>query len=84
VVSMELDKQPSHSYGAAFLLLDPQSGDALSAKMLGRTGLGIHGGDLAPDGALRATEGCLRTTNEAMMFIAALDPVGWRYICEEG
>lgn len=82
VVAVQLDKQPARSYGSAFLLLDPQSGDALSAKKKGRTGLAIHGGDLGQGGSLRATQGCLRTTNTAVTLIAALQPVGWTYICE--
>jgi len=75
---------PVHSFGPVFFLLEPERGDALSAKLLGRTGLGIHGGDPGTGAnALRATEGCLRTTNEAMLALVALNPEGCRYICEE-
>lgn len=80
---VQRDKPPAHSYGPFFLLMDPMSGDALTAKENGRTGLAIHGGDLNADGSLRATEGCLRTTNEAISQIGAMEPLGWFYECED-
>lgn len=82
VVAVEPNKQPAHSYGPCFLLLDPQTGDALKAKQNGRTGLGIHAGDPNDDGSLRATEGCLRTTNTAILAIQTMDPLHWTYICD--
>src|SRR2546427_11222285 len=72
VVRVEHDKSPTHSYGPRFLLLDPIDGDALIAKKNGRAGLAIHGGDSAPDGSLRATEGCLRVSNETALAVAGL------------
>lgn len=82
VVEVERDKQPPHSYGPYFLLLDPIAGDALSAKLNGRTGLALHGGGPSSSGGLRPTEGCLRTTDEAIVKIAERDPAGWLYICD--
>jgi L,D-transpeptidase catalytic domain len=72
VVRVEHNKPPAHSYGPFFFLLDPIEGDALVAKTNGRTGLAIHGGDPAPDGALRATEGCLRVSNETAAALVRL------------
>lgn len=72
VVLVQHDKAPVHSYGPFFLLLDPIGGDALIAKTHGRAGLAIHGGDPAADGSLRATEGCLRVTNDTAIRLAAL------------
>lgn len=44
--------------------LEPTGGDALTAKQNGRSGLLIHGGDLASDGrSLRPTHGCVRVSN---------------------
>jgi hypothetical protein len=84
VQNVVLKPVPAHSFGPVFFLLDPERGDALSAKLLGRTGLGIHGGDPGSGAnTLRATDGCLRTTNEAMLALVALNPEGSRYICEE-
>ena len=75
VVRVEKDKPPAHSYGPCFLLLDPVGGDALIAKQNGRSGLAIHGGDPAPDGSLRATEGCLRVSNATATVLAGfIDP----------
>jgi len=59
-------------YGPAFLLLDPQEGEALEGKLHGRSGIGIHGGRLHADGRLRETFGCLRIDNRAMEDLAAL------------
>ncbi len=58
---------PANSYGTAGLIvLDPQSGDALTAKQNGRTGLLIHGGAAGTGGRLRATHGCIRLSNADM------------------
>lgn len=83
VVLVQRDKPPHRTYGPFFILLDPVSGDAARAKMNGRTGIAIHGGDAVADGSLRATEGCLRTTNEAVTFLAALVAPGTQYICQD-
>lgn len=86
VAAVQADKQPARSYGPFFLLLDPVSGDAWKGRQNGRAGIAIHGGDPAPDptpwGPLRATDGCLRTENEAVTQIAKLNPTGWVYVCE--
>ncbi len=63
---------PEHSYGPAFLKLDPVSGEALTAKQNGRSGFGIHGGDFHQDGRLRETYGCLRVENETAAQLADL------------
>ncbi len=60
IVAIEKDKQPEHSYGPYFFLLDPVDGEALVAKQNGREGLAIHAGDMTETHGLRATEGCLR------------------------
>lgn len=54
------------SYGPhAVVQLFPQAGECLTAMKLGRSGLLIHGGDLAADGkSLRPTHGCVRLANE--------------------
>ena len=90
VVHIEANKPPAHSYGPFFLLLDPTDGDALIAKTNGRVGLAIHGGDPASDGSLRATEGCLRVSNETATALAGLVEPGVtagrpvEYECFEG
>jgi len=67
---------PVHSYGPAFFRLDPISGEALDAKQQGRSGIGIHGGDLGSDGSLRPTFGCLRLTNADCQAVADMvEPV---------
>lgn len=84
VAAIVKDKPPAHTYGDYFFLLDPTAGDALEAEEAERRGLAIHGGDLSHDGVtLRATEGCLRTTNAAMIALAALVTVGVEYYCED-
>lgn len=66
------DPAAKRSFGPAFLPLDPMRGQALQAEESGRTGLGIHGGDPAPDGSLRVTHGCLRVKNKDIAQIAKL------------
>jgi len=83
IVSVQPGKQPGRSYGPAFLLLAAVDGDALLAALHGREGIVIHGGDPTADGGLRAAEGCLRTTNDAMDQICAMSPTGWEYDCED-
>lgn len=61
---------PASSYGPeAVIVLDPQSGDALTAKQNGRTGLLIHSGDPGAGGRLRATHGCIRLSNADMALL---------------
>lgn len=62
----------SPTYGPAFVRLDPLGGEALEAKLNGRTGIGIHGGDLGVNESLRATYGCLRLDNDAVEELLAL------------
>ena len=62
----ESDTKKRHSYGPYFISLSPVSGDAWTARQNGRTGIGLHGGDLAADGSLRATFGCGRLANDAL------------------
>lgn len=58
---------PAYNYGPdAVIVLDPLSGDALTAKQNGRTGLLIHGGAPGENGRLRATHGCIRLSNADM------------------
>ena len=86
IAAIEPGKLPAHTYGPCFLLLDPVSGDALIAKQNHRAGLGAHGGDPGQPGTLnelRATDGCLRTTNEAMTIIYPQVQVGDLYVCDE-
>lgn len=78
------NKPPVSSYGPCFILLDPIDGEAVKAEDAERRGLAIHGGNPTADGGLRATEGCLRTTNAAMTILAGLAKVGMEYVCEEG
>ena len=59
-------------YGPAFIGLDPIGGDAQKGEDRGRSGLGIHGGLLLPDGSLRATYGCLRVDDETVEQLARL------------
>ena len=55
-----------HTYGAfPSVLLDPQSGDALTAKQNGREGLMIHGGAPSSSGGLRPTHGCVRLAEDS-------------------
>ncbi len=57
-----------------FIVLDPQSGQALRAKQNGRHGLLIHGGDLNAQGKLRPTFGCVRLFNADMAQLLAKLP----------
>lgn len=83
VVLVQHDKPTPQTFGPFFILLDPITGDALRGKQNGRQGIAIHGGDPTPDGGLRATKGCLRITNEAVTFLAALvSEPGTIYVCE--
>ena len=60
-------KYPAYNYGPDHIIaLDPQSGDALTAKGNGRTGLLIHSGGAGAQGRLRATHGCIRLSNGDM------------------
>ncbi|WP_019913881.1 L,D-transpeptidase family protein [Paenibacillus sp. HW567] len=57
------------SYGKQkYVVMDPVSGDALTAKQMGRSGLWIHGGAAADPGAinypLRPTHGCVRLSED--------------------
>lgn len=72
VTAIVMHPEPVRSYGPAFLRLVPVSGEALEAAEHGRSGFGIHGGDLHPDGRLRETYGCLRVDNEVAERLAAL------------
>jgi len=58
---------PDRSYGPHKRLnLTPTAGPALQAFANGRYGIMIHGGDLAPNGNLRPTHGCVRVDDHAM------------------
>lgn len=72
IVNVAHNPIPAHSYGPVFIRLDPRDGEALQAKLNGRTGIGIHGGDLGPGEMLRATFGCLRLENDAVQQVATL------------
>jgi hypothetical protein len=62
-----------HTYGAyPSVLLDPVSGDALTAKDNGRSGLMIHGGAPGTGGKLRPTFGCIRVAEDDERDLAAL------------
>lgn len=62
-----------HSYGPnPVIALNPTSGDALTAKINGREGFLIHGGDLSITGALRPTFGCVRVSNPDMAALNGL------------
>lgn len=75
-------------YGPVRLVLDPIAGDALKAKENGRAGLAIHGGPTR-DGALRATNGCLRVDDDTAEALASAASTALRagrlvtYVCEE-
>lgn len=83
IAAIQHDKEPAHSYGPVFFLLEPTGGDALIAKKNGRAGLAAHGGDQRADGSLRPTFGCLRMRNEDILATEPLVTVGMQYICEE-
>jgi hypothetical protein len=62
-----------HTYGPhPSVLLDPQSGQALTAKTNGRTGLMIHGGVPSATGGLRPTHGCVRLSDANQNALIAL------------
>lgn len=80
VVSVEEKPEAlRRTYGRWFARLRAVSGEAIEATIAGRAGIGIHSGaldasDIDGDGDtadLRRTNGCLRTTDEAMTWIAA-------------
>ncbi|WP_025693315.1 L,D-transpeptidase [Paenibacillus zanthoxyli] len=53
------------SYGMyGIVQMDPVSGQALTAKRNGRTGLWIHGGAPSDSGGLRPTHGCVRLSED--------------------
>lgn len=56
----------STTYGWVFIALDGQDGDAKEAERNGRTGLGLHSGVPDDQGRLRATYGCLRSTDDCL------------------
>lgn len=58
-------------YGPVRLVLVPISGDCSKAAANKRSGLLVHGGALSEAGMLRPTYGCLRTTNAAVVALAA-------------
>lgn len=60
-------KHTAYSYGPhGAIVMDPLSGDALTAKQNGRKGLLIHGGAPSKKGGLRRTNGCIRLSNADM------------------
>jgi hypothetical protein len=71
-----------HTYGAhPSILLDPVSGQALTAKQQGRTGIMIHGGAPSPTGGLRPTNGCVRLSEaDQGSLIALVQPVALRTV----
>jgi len=63
---------PAYNYGASgAIVLDPVSGDAVTAKANGRRGLLIHGGAPGTGGRLRATHGCIRLSDGDMAALIA-------------
>lgn len=80
-----------HKYGNnGVIKLDPQTGNALTAKYNGRKGILIHGGDLK-NGQLRRTNGCLRMPNDEFAYLKGLinelsisDPVTILEVFESG
>lgn len=68
--------KPEKAYGRGIRwVLNPLSGDALTAKHNGRYGLLIHSGALMPDGRLRPTHGCLRVHDTTIEWLAANTPL---------
>jgi hypothetical protein len=62
-----------HTYGThPSVLLNPLSGQALTAKQQGRTGLMIHGGSPSFTGGLRPTHGCVRLSEDDQGSLIAL------------
>lgn len=61
---------PHPRLGRAWFPIEGGGGDALQARLNGRTGLGIHGG--RGDGALVATYGCVRLRDRDMKRVAEL------------
>lgn len=69
---------PLRSYGPHRVIeLHPIDGEALQAQRNGRSGEAIHGGDLAADGGLRPTHGCVRLSNDDQAaLVAAMEAAG--------
>jgi hypothetical protein len=64
---------PLRSYGPGKrYLLTGTTGDALTARKNGRTGIMIHGGVLTIGGALRPTHGCVRVDDSTITAIVSL------------
>jgi L,D-transpeptidase catalytic domain len=84
ITSIQRNKPPAHSYGSAFFHIEPTEGQALEAKLAGRVGLAIHGGDPGADGVLRPTNGCLRVRNDVAVTMANVVQVNDVYVCQEG
>jgi hypothetical protein len=86
VVRFKDDSPHFNTYGPVFIGVDPFAGEALTAKLLGRRGIGIHGGKLGAGGELRATHGCLRLDNDHIELLAMqVDTAGHgntRYVVE--
>lgn len=58
------------TYGPyGYLICDPEEGDARTAARNGRFGLRVHSGALDARGRLRATHGCLRCADDALLRI---------------
>lgn len=78
---VQRSKEPARTYGLAYWELIAEDGDALRAvREGGRSGLGLHGGELAPDGeTLRPTGGCLRIEDTTCRELLALmgEPGRW-------
>lgn len=72
VTAIEQNKQPARSYGPFFFRLFPLTGEAKAGWEVGRRGLGLHSGELGPNGTLRPTFGCLRCDDETSESLAKL------------
>lgn len=56
-----------HTYGPNPIIhIEGTGGSALAAKINGRVGLAIHGGELSEQNKLRPTYGCIRVSNSNM------------------
>lgn len=64
---------PDRSYGPhPVIVLNPVSGDCVTAQDNGRWGLLAHGGDPTNEGGLRPTDGCIRFDNSSMAYFNSL------------